>query len=103
MKKIFNIEIQLPAEPDFPAGNMLWLRTKAVNNLFHCNIKPHDFEDEMGQLDGTLAHSIEHSWFYIASANHYSALHHNYQNHSFFISYNAKPIRNKRSSYSFQE
>ena len=82
MKKIFQRDVKLPEQPDFPVGNMLWIRTKAVNNLFHSKIQAIDFEIEMGQMDGTLAHSIERSWFYIALANNYSYVHCNYYKRS---------------------
>ena len=78
IEKTCKTELELPDKPDFPVGNMLWLRSSAVNNLFISGIQMADFEDEMGQLDGTLAHSIERSWFYIANSNGYSSLHYNY-------------------------
>ncbi len=79
LEKVCKEEIQLPDKPDFPAGNMLWFRTQATKNLFCSDIQLSDFEDEMGQLDGTLAHSIERCWFYIADFNGYSSLHYNYK------------------------
>ena len=58
--------------PEFPAGNMFWARTEAVKQLFNYGFCFEDFPKEDGQLDLTLAHAIERSWYYIAKANGYS-------------------------------
>ena len=61
-------------EPQFPAGNMFWARTRAVLPLFRCDLTVEDFEHEAQQVDGTLAHSIERCWGYIAASQEYSYL-----------------------------
>jgi lipopolysaccharide biosynthesis protein len=58
-------------DPIFPCGNMFWARTKAVENIFKRNFKCEDFDEEKNQKDGTLAHIIERSWWYIALNNGY--------------------------------
>ncbi len=43
----------------FPASSMFWFRGKAIKSLIDMNLSYADFEEEMGQDDGTLAHAIE--------------------------------------------
>lgn len=43
----------------FPVGSMFWAQVKAFESLFALNLTTEDFEVEMGQTNGTLAHCIE--------------------------------------------
>jgi hypothetical protein len=46
--------------PDFPAGSFFWARVDVLAPIFSkLSLTYDDFEDELGQLDGTLGHSIE--------------------------------------------
>ncbi|MCP1845647.1 GT2 family glycosyltransferase [Bradyrhizobium sp. USDA 4524] len=45
--------------PDFPAGSFFWARTDAIRPLLEGRLKLNDFDDEAGQIDGTIAHAIE--------------------------------------------
>lgn len=67
----------LPEYPDFPAGNMFWMRATAVKPIFDLSLKQQDFEEEKGQVDATLAHAIERSWFYVLMNNNYIWIIHN--------------------------
>ena len=60
-------------EPDqvnfeFSAGSMFWFRSSALLSLLDLNINQANFDEESGQIDGTLAHAIERV-FALASIN----------------------------------
>ena len=61
-----NISAKLPQDPKFPVGNMFWAKTDAVRALFKMGLKAEDFPEEGGQVNATIAHSIERSWVYVA-------------------------------------
>ena len=56
-------------KPTFPVGNMFWARGKAIRSvLSHCWTWG-DFEEESGQLAGTLGHCIERIWCLVSEAS----------------------------------
>lgn len=44
---------------DFPMGTMFWGRVEAFKPLLKINLNINDFQEEKGQVDGTLAHAFE--------------------------------------------
>jgi hypothetical protein len=53
---------------EFPSGSMFWANSKALLPLLDLGLKFSDFPDELGQIDGTLAHAIERSLLYIVES-----------------------------------
>ena len=62
----------VPDDILFPAGDMFWARTSAVQDLFQVDYTEADFPEESGQVDGTLMHAIERLWLYVAQYNGYT-------------------------------
>ncbi|MDQ3777143.1 MAG: hypothetical protein M3461_23705 [Pseudomonadota bacterium] len=54
---------------EFPSGSMLWGKSAALRKLLDLKLEFVDFQDEDGQVDGTLAHAIERSFLYFAEAS----------------------------------
>jgi lipopolysaccharide biosynthesis protein len=67
------LKSELPWEIVCPVGSMFWARTKAFGNLFDAELSYSEFENEVGQLDGTLAHAFERLFVYIAKDNGFSS------------------------------
>ena len=48
-----------PAHETFVSGSMFWVRLESLRTLLDADLASSDFDEESGQVDGTLAHAIE--------------------------------------------
>lgn len=63
-----------PTSSHFAAGSMFYIRPEALQPIARLNLKETDFEQESGQVDGTLAHAIERCFsISIWESGHYLA------------------------------
>ncbi len=49
---------------DFPSGSMFWSRVDVYRPIIDLGLELNDFEKEAGQTDASLAHAIEHIFYY---------------------------------------
>lgn len=66
-----NIAIDENVMLECPSGSMFWCRTDALTKLLDLDLQFKDFDDEAGQIDGTLAHAIERAFLYVVEAGGY--------------------------------
>jgi SAM-dependent methyltransferase/FMN phosphatase YigB (HAD superfamily) len=66
------VEVDLSSYIDFPAGSMLWARSKALQPLFGLKLTFEDFPSEPIPNDGTLCHAIERSFCISGDMKHFT-------------------------------
>ena len=59
LKRFKLSQINRKSSFNFPAGTMFWCKSEVLQPLLNWNLDWEDFDKEEGQIDGTLAHSIE--------------------------------------------
>jgi len=57
---------------EFPSGSMFWGKSAALRLLLERKLAFANFDEEAGQIDGTLAHVLEHSFLYFIEAAGYA-------------------------------
>jgi lipopolysaccharide biosynthesis protein len=57
---------------EFPTSTMFWARREALDPLFKAGLRYEDFEEENGQVDGTLAHAVERCLVYVTQSAGFS-------------------------------
>ncbi len=62
---------QLTINTKYPAGNMFFIRSAAVKQLFERAFSADDFPKEEGQVENTTQHTIELIWKFIIENNKY--------------------------------
>lgn len=68
-----NCELTADQTLDFPTGTMFWARPAALRNLLDLQLTSEAFEQETGQVDGTLAHAIERCLIHVVENSGYTA------------------------------
>lgn len=72
MLKYAGVKISKKTIPEFPSGSMFWGRSDAVKKILDLHLTYDDFPEEKGQIDGTLAHAIEHAFLLFAEGAGFS-------------------------------
>ncbi len=63
-----------PEYIEYPMGTMFWASVKALKQFFEAKISMNEFDKEMGQKDGTLAHAFERCVGLVCNYNGYNTL-----------------------------
>lgn len=71
--KLYISRDKLQENITFPVGSMFWVRTSAIRDLFSI-CESLEFSAECGQVDGTMAHSIERIFDLLVEKNGYRSL-----------------------------
>lgn len=69
--KLVGVEAELPDDVVFPAGNMHWVRTEAVREIFDAKLESLYSPEDDEKIDGTVMHAVERLWLYVAAAHGY--------------------------------
>jgi len=58
----FSIPVPRLFDMSFVAGSMFYARVRSLIPLLNLDLQAGDFEDELGQIDGTMAHAVERAF-----------------------------------------
>ncbi len=69
LSKLLDVPFSFDGYFDYPLGCMFWARPSALAQLLDGRISLDKFPEEAGQTDGTLAHAVERSLYFVARSN----------------------------------
>src|SRR5438105_17889 len=86
---------------DYPLGCMFWARPGALKQLLDGRILLDDYPEETGQTDGTLAHAVERSIYFVVGSNGFKWIEIDKDNGAYKDGWSERNIFQYRQSKSF--
>jgi FMN phosphatase YigB (HAD superfamily) len=74
LNETLKLEVKVSGPITYPIGGMFWFKPEAVRELLAHPWEYGDFEEENGQLDGTLAHAIERYFSALSTRNGFKTI-----------------------------
>lgn len=77
---------------DYPMGTMFFAKVKSINQFFLTSLELKDFDEEQGQIDGTIAHAFERCLTEVIKYNKYNLLIYNTKTNDYVYNYGHKNL-----------
>lgn len=78
----------------YPVGSFFWVKSSAIKPIFDLKLSYNDFEEEKGQIDGTLAHALERVIACVVKSRGYSLSIYNPLENKFTLNKSYFPLKN---------
>lgn len=101
LSKLIDVPFGFEGYFDYPLGCMFWARSHALKQLIDGRISYERFPEESGQTDGTLAHAIERSIYFVARSNGYEWIEVDFADGSYKDGWSERNIYQYRDSHSY--